>query len=71
LSIGFQRPRVAGADGRTAPRSKVGTKSSSSCTSGEPIDAKQTSADGATPRDVALAEGNPETAALIDRLLAE
>ena len=28
------------------------------------------SADGAPPRDVAIAEGKPETAALIERLLA-
>jgi ankyrin repeat protein len=37
---------------------------------GVDIHAKHTSPDGATPRDVAIAEEHPETAAVIDELLA-
>ena len=38
---------------------------------GADINAKHTSEDGWTPKDVAIAEEHPETAALIDKLLAE
>jgi ankyrin repeat protein len=37
---------------------------------GADINAKMTSKDGATPRDLAVAKGNAETVALIDKLLA-
>ena len=72
LSIGFQRPRVAG----LTPAHGAAFQGWNEVIEylhelGEPIDAKQTSADGDTPRDIALAEGNPETAALIERLLAK
>jgi ankyrin repeat protein len=71
LSIGFQRPRVAG----LTPAHGAAFQGWNEVieflhAEGAPIDAKQTSADGSTPRDVALAEGNPETVALIDRLLS-
>jgi ankyrin repeat protein len=72
LSIGFQRPRVAG----LTPAHGAAFQGWNEVIEylhelGAPLDVKQTSKDGATPRDVALAEGNPETAALIERLLAE
>jgi hypothetical protein len=38
---------------------------------GSDIDAKTTSADAATPRDLAVAKEHPETAAFIDKLLAD
>jgi hypothetical protein len=72
LSIGFQRPRVAGLTAAHGAAFQGWNEVIEFLhEQGEPIDAKQTSRDGATPRDVALAEGNPETAVLIDRLLAE
>jgi ankyrin repeat protein len=72
LSIGFQRPRVAGLTAAHGAAFQGWNEVIAFLhEQGAPIDAKQTSADGATPRDVALAEGNPETAALIDRLLGE
>jgi hypothetical protein len=72
LSIGFQRPRVAG----LTPAHGAAFQGWNEVIEylheqGAPLDAKQTSKDGATPRDVALAEDNPETAALIERLLAK
>jgi ankyrin repeat protein len=72
LSIGFQRQRVAG----LTPAHGAAFQGWNEVIEylhglGQPLDAKQTSKDGATPRDIALAEGNPETAALIERLLAE
>ncbi len=72
LTIGFQRPRVAGLTAAHGAAFQGWNEVIEYLhEQGEPIDAKQTSRDGATPRDVALAEGNPETAALIERLLAE
>jgi ankyrin repeat protein len=72
LSIGFQRPRVAGLTAAHGAAFQGWNEVIEFLhEQGAPIDAKQTSLDAATPRDVALAEGNPETAALIDRLLAE
>ncbi len=71
LSIGFQRPRVAGLTlAHGAAFQGWNEVIEFLHEQGAPIDAKQTSADGATPRDVALAEDHPETAALIERLLA-
>ncbi|HEY3519129.1 MAG TPA: ankyrin repeat domain-containing protein [Gammaproteobacteria bacterium] len=71
LSIGFQRPRVAGLTAAHGAAFQGWNEVIEFLhEQGAPIDAKQTSADGATPRDVALAEGHPETAALIERLLA-
>jgi ankyrin repeat protein len=72
LSIGFQRPRVAG----LTPAHGAAFQGWNAVIEylhelGAPLDAKQTSTDGATPRDIALAEEHPETAALIERLLAE
>lgn len=72
LSIGFQRARVAG----LTPAHGAAFQGWNEVIEylhdqGAPLDSKQTSKDGATPRDVALAEGNPETAALIERLSAE
>ena len=72
LSIGFQRQRVAG----LTPAHGAAFQGWNEVIEylhalGATLDAKQTSKDGATPRDVALAEGNPETAALIARLLGE
>ena len=70
LSLGYQRARVAGL-----------TAAHGAAFQGWPeviqylydlgldINAKQTSPDGMTPRDVALAEQKTETAALIDKLL--
>jgi ankyrin repeat protein len=72
LSIGFQRPRVAGLTAAHGAAFQGWNEVIELLhEQGAPLDAKQTSRDGATPRDVALAEGNPETAALIERLLAE
>jgi len=72
LTIGFQRPRVAGLTAAHGAAFQGWNEVIEYLHAlGEPIDATQTSKDGATPRDVAIAEGNPETAALIDRLLGE
>jgi ankyrin repeat protein len=72
LSIGFQRPRVAGLTAAHGAAFQGWNEVIEFLHErGAPIDAKQTSPDGATPRDVALAEDHPETAALIERLLAE
>jgi ankyrin repeat protein len=71
LSIGFQRPRVAGLTAaHGAAFQGWGEVIEYLHGLGEPIDAKHTSRDGSTPRDVALAEGNTETAAVIERLIA-
>jgi len=72
LTLGFQRARVAG----LTPAHGAAFQGWNEVIEylyeqGAPLDAKQTSQDGATPREVALAEENPETAALIERLLAE
>jgi ankyrin repeat protein len=72
LSIGFQRQRVAGLTAAHGAAFQGWNEVIEYLHElGEPLDAKQTSKDGATPRDVAIAEDNPETAALIDRLLAK
>jgi hypothetical protein len=72
LTIGFQRPRVAGLTAAHGAAFQGWNEVIEFLhEQGAPLDAKQTSPDAATPRDVALAEGNPETAALIERLLAE
>ncbi len=72
LSIGFQRPRVAGLTAAHGAAFQGWNEVIEFLhEQGAPIDAKQTSADGSTPRDVAIAEEHPETAALIERLLAE
>jgi ankyrin repeat protein len=72
LSIGFQRPRVAGLTAAHGAAFQGWNEVIELLhEQGAPIDAKQTSRDGSTPRDIAIAEGNPETAALIERLLAE
>jgi ankyrin repeat protein len=72
LSIGFQRPRVAGLTAAHGAAFQGWNEVIELLHElGAPIDAKQTSRDGSTPRDIAIAEGNPDTAALIERLLAE
>ena len=72
LTLGFQRPRVAGLTAAHGAAFQGWNEVIEFLhAQGAPIDAKHTSADGATPRDVAIAEKHPETAALIDRLLAE
>jgi ankyrin repeat protein len=72
LSIGFQRPRVAGLTAAHGAAFQGWNEVIELLhEQGAPIDAKQTSRDGSTPRDIAIAEGNPDTAALIERLLAE
>jgi hypothetical protein len=71
LSLGYQRARVAGL-----------TAAHGAAFQGWPeviqylydlgldVNSKQTSPDGMTPKDVALAEQKTETAAFIDKLLA-
>ena len=72
LTLGFQRPRIAGLSAAHGAAFQGWNDVLRYLHElGAPLDAKQTSADGATPRDVAIAEGHPETAALIDALLAE
>ena len=72
LTLGFQRPRIAGLSAAHGAAFQGWNEVIRYLDEiGAPIDAKHTSADGATPRDVAIAEGHPETAALIDELLAE
>ncbi len=72
LSIGFQRPRVAGLTAAHGAAFQGWNEVIEFLhEQGAPIDAKQTSPDDSTPRDVAIAEEHPETAALIDRLWAE
>lgn len=72
LSLGFQRARVAG----LTPAHGAAFQGWNEVIEylhelSAPLDDKHTSKDGATPRDVALAEDHPETAALIERLLSE
>jgi ankyrin repeat protein len=71
LTLGFQRPRIAGL---TAAHGAAFQGWSEVIQflhdTGAPIDARQTSPDGQTPRDVALAQGKKDTAALIERLVA-
>ena len=72
LSIGFQRARVAGLTAAHGAAFQGWNEVIEFLhAQGAPIDAKQTSVDAATPRDVALAEDHPETAALIERLLSQ
>jgi ankyrin repeat protein len=71
LSLGYQRPLVAGL---TAAHGAAFQGWSEVIQflhdEGLAIDAKQASADGMTPRAVALAEGKTETAALLEQLVA-
>jgi ankyrin repeat protein len=72
LSIGFQRARVAGLTAAHGAAFQGWNEVVEYLHElGAPLDTKQSSKDAATPRDVALAEGNPETAALIDKLVGE
>ena len=72
LSIGFQRQRVAGLTAAHGAAFQGWSEVIAYLHElGEPIDAQQTSDDAATPREIALAEKHPETAAFIERLLAE
>jgi ankyrin repeat protein len=72
LTLGFQRPRIAGLTAAHGAAFQGWNEVIEFLYErGSPIDAKQTSPDGATPRDVAIAEEHPETAELIDRLLAK
>ena len=72
LSLGYQRPRHAGL---TAAHGAAFQGWSEVIQflhdNGLDINAKHTSPDAMTPRDVAMAEENPETAALIDKLLSD
>jgi hypothetical protein len=71
LTLGFQRPRIAGLTAVYGAAFQGWNEVIQFLHDrGSPIDAKETSADDSTPRDVAIAEEHPETAALIDRLLA-
>lgn len=71
LSLGYQRPLVAGL---TAAHGAAFQGWSEVIEflheQGLDINAKQTSADGMTPREVALTEGKVETAALLEQLVA-
>ena len=72
VTLGFQRPLISG----LTPAHGAAFQGWSEVIEflheqGLDINAKQTSPDGMTPRDVALAESKPETAALIERLVAE
>jgi ankyrin repeat protein len=72
LSIGFQRPRVAGLTAAHGAAFQGWNEVIELLhAQGAPLDAKQTSTDGSTPRDIAIAENHPETAALIERLLSQ
>jgi len=72
LTLGFQRPRVAGLSAAHGAAFQGWNEVIRYLHEiGAPLDAKHTSSDGARPRDVAIAEGHPETAALIDELLRE
>jgi ankyrin repeat protein len=71
LTLGFQRPRIAGLTAAHGAAFQGWSEVIQFLHDvGAPIDAKQTSKDGQTPRDVALAQGKKDTAALIGRLLA-
>jgi hypothetical protein len=72
ITLGFQRPLISG----LTPAHGAAFQGWSEVIEflheqGLDIDAKQTSSDAMTPRDVALAENKNETAALIERLVAE
>ena len=71
LSIGYQRARVAGLTAAHGAAFQGWSEVIQYLHElGLDINAKQTSPDGMTPREVALAEQKTETAAFIDRLLA-
>jgi hypothetical protein len=70
LSLGYQRPRVAGLTAAHGAAFQGWSEVIQYLHElGLPIDAKQTSPDGMTPRDVAMAEQKLETAAFIETLL--
>jgi uncharacterized protein len=70
LSLGYQRPRQAGLTAAHGAAFQGWSEVIELMHElGLDIDAEHTSADAMTPRDVAVAEENFETAALIDRLL--
>jgi uncharacterized protein len=72
LTLGFQRSRISGLTAAHGAAFQGWNEVIEFLyEQGLPIDAKQTSKDGATPRDVALTEEHSETAALIDRLLGQ
>src|SRR5690606_12616062 len=72
LTLGFQRPRISGLTAAHGAAFQGWNEVIQYLHElGLNIDEKHTSADGMTPRDVALAEEKPETAALIDRLLGQ
>jgi ankyrin repeat protein len=71
LTLGFQRPRIAGLTAAHGAAFQGWSEVLQFLHDiGAPLDAKQTSKDGQTPRDVALAQGKKDAAALIERLLA-
>ena len=70
LSLGFQRPRVAGLTAAHGAAFQGWNEVIEYLHDlGQDINAKQTSPDGMTPRDVAIAEQKLETAAFIEKLL--
>jgi ankyrin repeat protein len=70
LSLGYQRARVAGLTAAHGAAFQGWSEVIQYLHElGLPIDAKQTSPDGMTPRDVAVAEQKLETAAFIEQLL--
>jgi ankyrin repeat protein len=70
LTLGYQRPRVAGLTAAHGAAFQGWSEVIEFLHErGLDINAKQTSADGMTPREVALAENKPETAALMEKLL--
>jgi ankyrin repeat protein len=71
LTLGYQRPRVAGLTAAHGAAFQGWSEVIEFLHEvGVDINVKQTSGDGMTPRDVALAEGKTETAAVIEKLLA-
>jgi uncharacterized protein len=71
LSLGYQRARVAGLTAAHGAAFQGWPEVIAYLKElGLDIDAKQTSPDGMTPREVALAEQKTETAAFIEKLLA-
>ncbi len=72
LSLGYQRPLQAGLTAAHGAAFQGWNEVIEFLHElGLPLDTPHTSKDAMTPRDVAIAEENLETAALIDRLLAE
>jgi ankyrin repeat protein len=71
ITLGYQRPRLSGLTAAHGAAFQGWSEVIQYLHElGLDINAKQTSSDGMTPRDVALAEQKPETAAFIDKLLA-